>query len=164
MRVVCRITRPVYALQILIAPSSKSEQTLPETAAGLLRAALTNGNGTGTGHRAISHGDAQWYRHRPVAPALDKSPATDTVAVVGIGLPGYRHETMLMNRKSRYPTITAAVGAEPIRCASKSFGWLRRRAARVRISSLLLNWKGDPELRLLDCSNCRVRGRCDAGH
>ena len=38
------LTRTIHALHMIIAPSAKSEKTLPRTAAGLLRAALSDGS------------------------------------------------------------------------------------------------------------------------
>ncbi len=57
------LTRAVHALHMFIAPSDKG--TLPKTAAGLLRAALTDGRATDADQCVFATGDPQWYaRHR----------------------------------------------------------------------------------------------------
>ena len=68
------LTRAVHALHMFVAPSDKGN--LPKTAAGLLRAALTNGQATDPNQCVYATGDPQWYvLHRktpkPLAPSTD---------------------------------------------------------------------------------------------
>jgi ATP-dependent exoDNAse (exonuclease V) beta subunit len=55
------LTRPVYALHMIIAPSQQSERKLPKTPAGLLRAGLTDGQRLQPLQTCYEVGDPQWY-------------------------------------------------------------------------------------------------------
>jgi ATP-dependent helicase/nuclease subunit A len=54
------LTRPVHALQMIIAPASPREKKLPKTAAGLLRAALTDGEVAAPDSVLFQTGDVTW--------------------------------------------------------------------------------------------------------
>ena len=59
------MTRAIHALHMIIAPSKDNERTIPSTWAGLLRAALTNGQTTAPATVLYEHGDASMvYRRR----------------------------------------------------------------------------------------------------
>ena len=66
------LTRAVHSLHMFIAPSSTNK--LPKTAAGLLRAALTDGQAIAPEQSVFASGDPQWYTH-----CEQKSPMTDPV-------------------------------------------------------------------------------------
>ena len=55
------ITRAVHQLHLIVAPSSEKEKTMPRTAAGLLRASLTDGSRVEPGSVLFAHGDPAWY-------------------------------------------------------------------------------------------------------
>ena len=59
------VTRAVHSLHMIIAPSSAQEQTLHKSAAGLLRAALTDGEPTEAKKVIFEHGDLHWYEKVP---------------------------------------------------------------------------------------------------
>lgn len=63
------LTRAIHALYIIGRPSKSQERNLPKTAAGLLRAALTDGQPLRGGTVAFRHGDSQWYRQLEPKPA-----------------------------------------------------------------------------------------------
>jgi len=67
------LTRAVHSLHMFIAPSGKDK--LPKTAAGLLRAALTDGQAIDPEQCVFALGDPQWYTH-----CEQKHPSTDPVA------------------------------------------------------------------------------------
>jgi len=56
------LTRAVHALHVLIAPSPANERSLHSTSAGLLRAALTNGEKLPPGAVFYEKGDPDWAR------------------------------------------------------------------------------------------------------
>ena len=70
------MTRAKYALHMLIPPSTKSEKTLPATLAGLLRAALTDGDTATAGAPLFEHpdGDPRWFESVPRTPDPDPEP------------------------------------------------------------------------------------------
>ncbi|NLX56572.1 MAG: UvrD-helicase domain-containing protein [Planctomycetaceae bacterium] len=64
------VTRAVYSLYLIVNPSSRSEKKLPKSAAGLVRAALTDGQPLAGDTVACCHGDPCWYEkitRRPAA-------------------------------------------------------------------------------------------------
>ncbi len=56
------MTRAVHALHMIVAPSAENERSLPATLAGVLRAALTDGQRLEPGKVVYEHGDAEWWR------------------------------------------------------------------------------------------------------
>lgn len=58
------LTRAIHALHMIVAPSSKSERNLNKTSAGLLRAALTDGQKLGPETTAFEAGDPTWFSKR----------------------------------------------------------------------------------------------------
>ena len=56
------LTRAKHALHMIIAPSSKSEKALPRTAAGLLRAALSDGSPLAPETVVYENGEPDWFR------------------------------------------------------------------------------------------------------
>lgn len=56
------LTRAVHALHILVSPSADNEGSVHATAAGLLRASLTDGRRLEPGEVAYEAGDPQWHR------------------------------------------------------------------------------------------------------
>ena len=76
------LTRPVHALQMIVAPSSERERTIPATSAGLLRAALTGGKKIEPGAVLYEHGDAGWFQ-AVAAKRLPEMAATEREAVAG---------------------------------------------------------------------------------
>jgi ATP-dependent exoDNAse (exonuclease V) beta subunit len=71
------LTRAVHALHMIIAPSSKSEKTLPRTSAGLLRAALSDGRPLAPEILVDEHGPSTWFRRPGTA---RPSPTPEPVA------------------------------------------------------------------------------------
>ncbi len=63
------VTRAVYSLYLIVNPSSRSEKKLPKSAAGLVRAALTDGQPLTGGTVACCHGDPCWYEKIAPRPA-----------------------------------------------------------------------------------------------
>lgn len=59
------LTRAVHALYLIIPPSSPSEHHLRKSAAGLLRAALTNGEPVGPNQTLYETGDREWFQKLP---------------------------------------------------------------------------------------------------
>ena len=57
------MTRAVYALHMIVAPSAENEKSLPATLAGVLRAALTGGGRIEAGSVAYESGDAEWWKN-----------------------------------------------------------------------------------------------------
>ena len=55
------MTRAVHELRMLINPSAPSEKVLPRTVAGLLRAALSDGQPVAAHQTLYEHGDREWY-------------------------------------------------------------------------------------------------------
>ena len=56
------LTRAVHALHMVVAPSREGEKTIPCTAAGLLRAALTDGDKAMPGEVLFEQGQADWMQ------------------------------------------------------------------------------------------------------
>ncbi len=75
------MTRAIYALDMIIAPSKESEKTWPKTAAGVVRSALATGVAA---PEAIlyRHGDPDWAASAPVG-ALDSDGAAIESPIVG---------------------------------------------------------------------------------
>jgi ATP-dependent exoDNAse (exonuclease V) beta subunit len=71
------LTRAIHALYMIVRPSTSSERNLPRTSAGLLRAALTDGQPLPGDVVAYQHGDPQWYAQLPRRP-----PAASTEVAV----------------------------------------------------------------------------------
>jgi ATP-dependent exoDNAse (exonuclease V) beta subunit len=69
------LTRAVHALHLLIAPSKANERNLPSTFAGVLRAALTDGQPAAAGNVLYEHGDVRWFEKAAAA-----RPAASVVA------------------------------------------------------------------------------------
>jgi ATP-dependent helicase/nuclease subunit A len=63
------MTRAVHALHLMIAPSSKSERSLPKTYAGLLRAGLHEGTPTSPSEILYEHGEKNWFVRSPLRPS-----------------------------------------------------------------------------------------------
>ncbi len=63
------LTRAVHALYMFVAPSAANEKNLHKTPAGLLRAALTDGQCLAPRAVAYQCGDPHWYTRRPAKPA-----------------------------------------------------------------------------------------------
>ena len=63
------ITRPRYALHIIMAPSKDNERSLPKTYAGVLRAALSATGAMGPDKLIYESGEAAWDRERSRSPA-----------------------------------------------------------------------------------------------
>ena len=61
-RLYVALTRAVHALYIIVTPSRRNERNLPKTTAGLLRAALTDGQKNDPGSVAYEHGDQLWHK------------------------------------------------------------------------------------------------------
>ena len=55
------VTRAVHALHMIVRPSAATEKNLPKSAAGLLRAALTDGQRLSGEEVAFCTGDPRWY-------------------------------------------------------------------------------------------------------
>jgi len=72
------MTRAIHALYMVIPPSAENEKTIPKTYAGLLRAALTDGNPLGPQQRAFQCGDPHWFKRLKAAPA--RAEATQAAA------------------------------------------------------------------------------------
>jgi ATP-dependent exoDNAse (exonuclease V) beta subunit len=62
-RLYVSVTRPKYALHMIVAPSKANEKNLPKTPAGLLRAALVSDGPFGELATHYALGDANWYEH-----------------------------------------------------------------------------------------------------
>ena len=62
------LTRAVHALHMIIAPTGSPKAKAPRTAAGILRAALTNGLPAEGGAVLYEHGDPHWYKTVPASP------------------------------------------------------------------------------------------------
>ena len=56
------LTRAIHALYMIVTPSAANEKTLHKTPAGLLRAALTNGQRLEAEEIAYQTGDPHWYQ------------------------------------------------------------------------------------------------------
>ncbi len=63
------LTRAIHSLYMIIVPSSERSRSLPKTAAGLLRAALTDGKPLPANQVVYCKGDPRWYEKLPAAPA-----------------------------------------------------------------------------------------------
>ena len=62
------VTRAIHGLYMIVKPSAKSEKNLPKSAAGLVRAALSDGQRLAGGEVAFRGGDPRWYeRIKPPA-------------------------------------------------------------------------------------------------
>ena len=59
------MTRAIHALHVIIFPSARSEKTIPRTAAGLVRAALTDGKPLKSDLKFYEDGDTNWYLAHP---------------------------------------------------------------------------------------------------
>lgn len=71
------LTRAVHALHLIIAPSTPSERTTPQTSAGLLRAALTDGSRIEPCRMLYELGDRDWIRRTEAdPPQLESQPTT----------------------------------------------------------------------------------------
>ncbi len=79
------LTRAVHALHMIIAAPTKSQKTLPRTAAGLIRAGLGI-QSIPAGSRALLHeaGDRDWPTKHPVEESSDQSPGPESSAPVQI--------------------------------------------------------------------------------
>jgi ATP-dependent helicase/nuclease subunit A len=77
------LTRAVYSVYMIVKPSTKSEKNLPKCAAGLLRAALTDGQRLSGGEVAFSRGDSCWYDQieMVVPAATEPAPAEPLVTL-----------------------------------------------------------------------------------
>jgi ATP-dependent helicase/nuclease subunit A len=74
------LTRAIHSLHMIVKPSAGSEKNLPKTAAGLVRAALTDGRRLTGGEVAFRNGDPRWYDTRAprrAIPALSAPGKTD---------------------------------------------------------------------------------------
>ncbi len=74
------LTRAIYSLHMIVKPSTASEKNLPKTAAGLVRAALTDGQRLAGNEVAFRTGDPRWYDKltpRQATPALGAPAKTD---------------------------------------------------------------------------------------
>jgi ATP-dependent exoDNAse (exonuclease V) beta subunit len=69
------VTRPIHALHMILAPTNPGEKNLPKTAAGLLRASLTEGEAVAPGDVLYTHGDPRWFEE--LDPAAESEPAED---------------------------------------------------------------------------------------
>ena len=70
------LTRPVYALHMIVAPSKQNEKQLHKTLSGLLRAALVGPDSAPGNTILYEHGDPQWSQ-RLVASAAQPSKTED---------------------------------------------------------------------------------------
>jgi ATP-dependent exoDNAse (exonuclease V) beta subunit len=82
------LTRAIHALHMIIAPSSKSERKLPVTAAGLLRAALSDGSPLPGNTLVYETGQPDWYVESVTAAA--RATAKQVVATEPVLLGGVR--------------------------------------------------------------------------
>jgi len=55
------MTRAIHAMHIIVAPSRVNEKTIPDTWAGVLRAALSEGKSAEPQTLLYEHGDSQWF-------------------------------------------------------------------------------------------------------
>ncbi len=74
------LTRPKHALWCVIAPSSEKERSLPGTATGVLRAALTGGARIEPEKTAFEHGNPDWYAEASAAGIVRKPAASAAAA------------------------------------------------------------------------------------
>lgn len=69
------LTRAIHALHVIIAPSAANERSLHKTSAGLLRAALTDGQPLGAAETVFQTGDARWYQQGEPRQAVSRGRA-----------------------------------------------------------------------------------------
>ena len=62
------VTRTIHGLYMIVKPSTKSEKNLPKSAAGLVRAALSDGQRLAGGEVAFRGGDRRWYERTKLRP------------------------------------------------------------------------------------------------
>ena len=77
------VTRARHALHMIVGPSAKNEKSLHKTFAGLLRAALTDGQPLAPGQIAWEIGDGQWFRN----PGVDVQPSAAEASARAESLP-----------------------------------------------------------------------------
>ncbi len=83
------MTRAVYAVHILLAPSKPNERTIPQTCAGILRCALAEGRPVEPRKILYEHVDPRWYEKAkpPEVTQVEAEPAVAAVRVAE-GEPG----------------------------------------------------------------------------
>jgi ATP-dependent exoDNAse (exonuclease V) beta subunit len=83
------ITRAVYALDVVLAPSRANERTCPATLAGVLRAALGGCGPIAPGEIVYEHGDADWARRASAGavPPVASSPPSPTPRPPPLAMP-----------------------------------------------------------------------------
>ncbi len=77
------LTRPIHALHMIVAPAKESEKTIPATAAGVLRAALSGGRAAEPLSVLYENGDPAWADR---APAAERRASTEEPAPLVIRL------------------------------------------------------------------------------
>lgn len=74
------MTRAVHALHVIVAPSPQNEKMIRNTLAGLLRAALADGQRVEPGSVLYEHGDPAWFKTAaPKEPVVTPRPGEEAV-------------------------------------------------------------------------------------
>ena len=74
------LTRPIHALHMIVAPSKENEKSIPATAAGVLRAVLTDGARAEAEKVLYENGDPAWAEQ--LAPAEIEAPSAEPTPLV----------------------------------------------------------------------------------
>jgi ATP-dependent exoDNAse (exonuclease V) beta subunit len=74
------LTRPIHALHMIVAPSKENEKSIPATAAGILRAVLTDSASAEAYATLYENGDPAWAEH--LAPAAVQPPVEEPAPLV----------------------------------------------------------------------------------
>ncbi len=85
------LTRAIHALHMIIAPSKENEKNLPGTAAGLLRAALSDARRAEPETVLYEYGDPKWYKVSVKSSAKPSASSTPELLEVRLAGPTGRH-------------------------------------------------------------------------
>ncbi len=88
------VTRAIHALHMIVFPSAAKEKTLPKKPAGLLRAALTDGQLLEPETVAFCCGEPRWYEHEP-SPATHGTMPSDEPVKREVKLAPMPHDSRL---------------------------------------------------------------------
>ena len=119
------LTRPVHALHMIIAPSRENEKSIPATAAGVLRAALTDGRRAEPYATLYENGDLAWMEQfvpiEAQAPAAESTPLIIRLAERE-GAAGRGLETQSPSQLEGGPRIDLAERLQLDRSAAMDWG------------------------------------------